>query len=41
MTDANASPKLFVPALQPFYDAAVPLAWPIVRLACGSPAAGT
>jgi len=35
MTDANTSPKLFVPALQPFYDAAVPLAWPIVRLACG------
>jgi putative oxidoreductase len=31
----DASPKLFVSALQPFYDAVVPLAWPLVRVACG------
>lgn len=35
MNDAENSPKLFVPALQPFYDAVVPLAWPLVRIACG------
>ena len=28
-------PKLLVPGLKSFYDIAVPLAWPIVRVAVG------
>ncbi|HTP82660.1 MAG TPA: DoxX family protein [Alphaproteobacteria bacterium] len=35
MNRDGGSPKLFIPALQPFYDRVVPLAWPLVRLACG------
>ena len=35
MTDGETTPNLFIPALRPFYDAVVPLAWPLVRLACG------
>ena len=32
---AEAQPKLLLPQLQSFYDFAMPLAWPIVRIACG------
>lgn len=35
MNEAETSPKLFLPALQPLYDILVPLAWPLVRIACG------
>ena len=35
MTELETSPKLFIPALQPLYDNVVPLAWPVVRVACG------
>lgn len=35
MNDAETSPKLMLPALQPFYDAVIPLTWPLVRIACG------
>ena len=35
MTDTQAEPKLLLPQLKPFYDAAMPLAWPVVRIACG------
>jgi len=35
MDQHEGSPKLFVPALQPLYDVAVPLAWALVRVACG------
>jgi putative oxidoreductase len=31
----DAEPKLFLPSLQRFYDAVIPLSWPIVRLAVG------
>ena len=30
-----SEPKLFLPFLKPFYALVVPLAWPLVRLACG------
>jgi putative oxidoreductase len=33
--DARAEQKLLLPALKPFYDFAVPLAWPVVRVAVG------
>jgi putative oxidoreductase len=32
---ADREPKLLFAALQPFYDVAVPLAWPVVRIAVG------
>jgi putative oxidoreductase len=35
MDNADAAPKLFLPALQRFYELVVPLAWPLVRIACG------
>src|ERR1044071_6290586 len=35
MADTQAEPKLLLPQLKPFYDAAMPLAWPVVRIACG------
>jgi putative oxidoreductase len=35
MSQAKSEPKLFLPFLQPFYDAAVPLSWLIVRVAAG------
>jgi len=35
MADAQAEPKLLFPFLRPFYDAAIPLAWLIVRVAVG------
>ena len=33
--DVQAEPRPFLPFLKPFYDWAVPLAWPIVRLGAG------
>ena len=35
MAQANTEPKLLLPALQPFYDAMVPLSWLIIRVAVG------
>jgi len=35
MADTGAEPKLVLPQLQSFYDFAIPLAWPIVRIAAG------
>ncbi|HEX9463754.1 MAG TPA: DoxX family protein [Alphaproteobacteria bacterium] len=35
MENADTSSKLLVPALRPFYDVVVPLAWPLIRLAVG------
>ena len=35
MADTQAEPRLFIPALKPLYDAAVPLSWLIVRVAVG------
>jgi len=35
MADAQAEPKLLLPILRPFYDAAIPLSWLIVRVAVG------
>jgi hypothetical protein len=28
-------PKLIIPALKPFYDRVIPLAWPVIRIAVG------
>jgi putative oxidoreductase len=35
MADAQTEPKLLLPFLRPFYDAARPLSWLIVRVAVG------
>jgi putative oxidoreductase len=35
MADAQTEPKLLLPFLRPFYDAAIPLSWLIVRVAIG------
>jgi putative oxidoreductase len=35
MADTHAESKLFFPALKPFYDAAIPLSWLIIRVAVG------
>jgi len=35
MADAQTEPKLLLPFLRPFYDAALPLSWLIVRCAVG------
>jgi putative oxidoreductase len=35
MLMADAEPKLLLPVLRPFYDAAIPLSWLIVRAAVG------
>jgi putative oxidoreductase len=32
---AKTEPRLFLPFLQPFYDAVIPLSWLVVRLAVG------
>ena len=31
----HVEPKLLLPRLRPFYEAVIPLAWPIVRIAVG------
>ena len=33
--DARTEPKLFIPALKPFYDAVRPLSWLVIRVAVG------
>jgi len=35
MADTQAEPRPLLPFLKPFYDFVVPLAWPVVRVACG------
>jgi putative oxidoreductase len=35
MAGAQSEPKLLLPFLRPFYDAAIPLSWLIVRVAVG------
>jgi len=35
MADTQPEPKLLVPQLRSFYDAAMPFAWPIIRIAVG------
>jgi putative oxidoreductase len=35
MADAQAEPRPLLPFLKPFYDQAIPLAWPVIRIACG------
>jgi putative oxidoreductase len=35
MAAAQTEPKLLLPFLRPFYDAAIPLSWLIVRVAAG------
>ena len=35
MADTQAEPKLLLPQLKPFYDFVIPLAWPVIRIACG------
>ena len=35
MADTQAEPKLLLPQLKPFYEFAIPLAWPVIRIACG------
>ena len=35
MAQAQSEPKLLLPFLQPFYDAAIPLSWLIIRVAVG------
>jgi putative oxidoreductase len=31
----DREPRLLVPSLKPFYDAVIPLSWPLVRIAVG------
>ena len=35
MKDVTGEPRLYIPALRPFYDAAGPLSWLIIRLTVG------
>ena len=35
MADTQAEPKLLLPQLQSFYNFVIPLAWPLIRIACG------
>jgi hypothetical protein len=35
MVETPAEPKLLLPLLRPFYDAAIPLSWLIIRCAVG------
>jgi putative oxidoreductase len=35
MAESQTEPKLLLPALRPFYDAAIPLSWLIIRVAVG------
>jgi uncharacterized membrane protein YphA (DoxX/SURF4 family) len=35
MAQAKSEPKPILPFLQPFYDAAIPLSWLVVRVAVG------
>ena len=33
--DTQGAPRLLLPFLKPFYDCVIPLAWPVIRIACG------
>lgn len=33
MQDVKAEPRLLLPTLKPFYDWAIPLSWPVIRVA--------
>jgi putative oxidoreductase len=35
MPDAQAEPRLLIPGLKPFYGWAIPLTWPLIRIAVG------
>ena len=35
MADTQAEPEPLLPQLKPFYDVVIPLAWPVIRIACG------
>ena len=35
MADTQAEPTPLLPNLKSFYDFAIPLAWPVIRIACG------
>jgi putative oxidoreductase len=35
MADPQAEPRPLLPNLKSFYDFAIPLAWPVIRVACG------
>jgi putative oxidoreductase len=35
MAEAEREPQPVLPVLKPFYDAVIPLAWPLVRIAVG------
>jgi putative oxidoreductase len=35
MADIQAEPRPLLPNLKSFYDFAIPLAWPVIRIACG------
>lgn len=35
MADTQAEPRPLLPNLKSFYDFAIPLAWPVIRIACG------
>jgi putative oxidoreductase len=35
MADTRDEQKLLLPQLRSFYDCAIPLAWPIIRIICG------
>ena len=35
MAESRAEPRLLLPVLRPFYDAVIPLSWPIIRIAVG------
>ena len=35
MPETQAQPRLLVPGLKPFYDWAIPLVWPLIRIAVG------
>lgn len=36
MSSRGGEPKLLLPFLKPFYDAVIPLSWPIIRCAVGA-----
>src|SRR5947208_16901001 len=34
-SESRSQPRLLVPSLQRFYEQAIPLAWPVIRIAVG------
>jgi len=35
MSDVGTNPRPLLPFLKPFYERVIPLAWPVIRIACG------